>query len=270
MLRVLNSLAVARRSVGASAARRARGAERRRPDAADRRSPPTGACAAASTPTSSRRPARSSPSTPAAQVALGLVGRKGRDFFARRGFDVRYEQVESVRRRSKFDDAQAIAAAGDRGVHRRRGRQRVPRLQRVQVGDAAARRGRAAAADPARSTSTADGRRRRPPSRIDYLLRAGAGGRSSTQLLPRHVEVQVFRALLESNAAFYAAQMTAMDAATRTRGDDRQPDALHEQGPPGGDHARDYRSGVGRAGAVTDASRRRASASQSASSTAGS
>ena len=34
-------------------------------------------------------------------------------------------------------------------------------------------------------------------------------------LLPRHVQVQIYRALLETNAAFYAAQMTAMDAATR-------------------------------------------------------
>jgi F-type H+-transporting ATPase subunit gamma len=38
-------------------------------------------------------------------------------------------------------------------------------------------------------------------------------------LLPTHVEVQVYRALLESNAAFYAAQMTAMDAATRNSGE---------------------------------------------------
>jgi F-type H+-transporting ATPase subunit gamma len=38
-------------------------------------------------------------------------------------------------------------------------------------------------------------------------------------LLPTYVEVQVFRALLESNAAFYAAQMTAMDAATRNSGE---------------------------------------------------
>src|SRR6058998_2882471 len=30
---------------------------------------------------------------PAREVALGLIGRRGRDFFARRGFDVRYEQV---------------------------------------------------------------------------------------------------------------------------------------------------------------------------------
>ena len=38
-------------------------------------------------------------------------------------------------------------------------------------------------------------------------------------LLPSYVEVQVYRALLESNAAFYAAQMTAMDAATRNSGE---------------------------------------------------
>ena len=30
---------------------------------------------------------------PAREVALGLIGRRGRDFFARRGFEVRYEQV---------------------------------------------------------------------------------------------------------------------------------------------------------------------------------
>ena len=40
-----------------------------------------------------------------------------------------------------------------------------------------------------------------------------------TTLLPRHVEVQVFRALLESNAAFFAAQMTAMDSASRNSAD---------------------------------------------------
>jgi F-type H+-transporting ATPase subunit gamma len=36
-----------------------------------------------------------------------------------------------------------------------------------------------------------------------------------TTLIPSHVEVQVFRALLESAAAEHAARMTAMDAATR-------------------------------------------------------
>jgi F-type H+-transporting ATPase subunit gamma len=40
-------------------------------------------------------------------------------------------------------------------------------------------------------------------------------GEIFVDLLPRHVQAQVYRALLESNAAFFAAQMTAMDAATR-------------------------------------------------------
>jgi F-type H+-transporting ATPase subunit gamma len=38
-------------------------------------------------------------------------------------------------------------------------------------------------------------------------------------LLPRNLAVQVFRALLENNASFYGAQMSAMDSATRNAGD---------------------------------------------------
>jgi len=39
------------------------------------------------------------------------------------------------------------------------------------------------------------------------------------RLLPRNLAVQVFRALLENNASFYGAQMSAMDNATRNAGD---------------------------------------------------
>jgi F-type H+-transporting ATPase subunit gamma len=38
-------------------------------------------------------------------------------------------------------------------------------------------------------------------------------------LLPRNVAVQIFRALLENNASFYGAQMSAMDNATRNAGE---------------------------------------------------
>jgi F-type H+-transporting ATPase subunit gamma len=38
-------------------------------------------------------------------------------------------------------------------------------------------------------------------------------------LLPRNIAVQIFRALLENNASFYGAQMTAMDNATRNAGE---------------------------------------------------
>src|SRR6201986_3519255 len=40
-----------------------------------------------------------------------------------------------------------------------------------------------------------------------------------THLLPRNLAVQIFRALLEKNASFYGAQMSAMDNATRNAGD---------------------------------------------------
>jgi F-type H+-transporting ATPase subunit gamma len=40
-----------------------------------------------------------------------------------------------------------------------------------------------------------------------------------TRLLPRNLAVQIFRALLENNASFYGAQMTAMDNATRNAGE---------------------------------------------------
>ena len=74
-------------------------------------------CAAASTPTSSRAPASTSPAAPS-PASLGLVGRKGRDFFGRRGFAVLFEQVgifQKLRLRRCADDR----ADGDRRVHRR-------------------------------------------------------------------------------------------------------------------------------------------------------
>ncbi|PYR70915.1 MAG: F0F1 ATP synthase subunit gamma [Acidobacteria bacterium] len=53
---------------------------------------------------------------------------------------------------------------------------------------------------------------------VDYLYEP-APEEIFKDLLPRHVQIQVYRALLESNAAFFAAQMTAMDAATRNSTD---------------------------------------------------
>jgi F-type H+-transporting ATPase subunit gamma len=48
---------------------------------------------------------------------------------------------------------------------------------------------------------------------IDYIYEQPAGELFNS-LIPRHVEVQVYRALLESAAAEHGARMTAMDAAT--------------------------------------------------------
>jgi F-type H+-transporting ATPase subunit gamma len=40
-----------------------------------------------------------------------------------------------------------------------------------------------------------------------------------TRLLPRNLAIQIFRGLLENNASFYGAQMSAMDNATRNAGE---------------------------------------------------
>jgi F-type H+-transporting ATPase subunit gamma len=53
-----------------------------------------------------------------------------------------------------------------------------------------------------------------PAGTVDYLYEPSAQ-EIFDELLPRYVESQVYRALLESNAAFFAAQMTAMDTATK-------------------------------------------------------
>jgi F-type H+-transporting ATPase subunit gamma len=153
------------------------------------------------------------------QVALGLVGRRGRDYYVKRGFEVRYERI-NLFAHLNFEDARdmaqtAIEAFTSGGVDRvlltynefRSVLQQkvvVEQLLPIPRGtfDAPAAAGTAAAAVPP----------------VGYLYEPAPEQLFST-LIPRHVEVQVYRALLESNAAFYAAQMTAMDAATRNSGD---------------------------------------------------
>src|SRR5437660_7506729 len=57
-----------------------------------------------------------------------------------------------------------------------------------------------------------------PQTGIEYLYEPSPQ-EIFNSLLPRYIEVQVYRALLESNAAFFAAQMTAMDTATKNSAD---------------------------------------------------
>jgi F-type H+-transporting ATPase subunit gamma len=143
------------------------------------------------------------------EVALGLIGRKGRDFFRRRGFDVRYEAA-GIFQRLSFEHAVGVAnTAIEEFTSGRVGSvylvynefksvmtqklvvERLLPIPRLEL-----------------EAGTAAG-----PT-VDYIFEP-APELIFAELLPRHVQVQVYRALLESNAAFFAAQMTAMDAATR-------------------------------------------------------
>src|SRR5262245_52201809 len=150
---------------------------------------------------------------------LGLVGRKGRDFFGRRGFAVAFEQI-GIFQKLRFEDAQVIARlAVDAFLSGQVDRvmlvynefksvmtQRVVVDQLLPIAreDVSAAGERAAeGAVPAEGYLP-----------VEYLYEP-APQEIFNQLLPRYIEVQVYRALLESNAAFFAAQMTAMDTATK-------------------------------------------------------
>jgi F-type H+-transporting ATPase subunit gamma len=153
----------------------------------------------------------------AQSCALGLVGRKSRDYFGRRGFAIAFEEI-GIFQRLKYQDAQRIAQTAmdvfikgevDRVMliyneFRSVISQRVVVDQLLPVARADVET--AAAASKAEAAMLV--------SQIDYLYEPSAQ-EIFNQLLPRYVEVQVYRALLESNAAFFAAQMTAMETATK-------------------------------------------------------
>ena len=148
---------------------------------------------------------------------IGLVGRKGRDYFGRRGFDVMFEQT-GIFQRLRYEDARTIGqAAVDAFIAGKVDRvmliynefksvmtQRVVVDQLLPIVRGDVEGPAAVQAAP----GTAEG------ANVDYLYEPSPQ-EIFNQLLPRYIEVQIYRALLESNAAFFAAQMTAMDTASK-------------------------------------------------------
>ncbi len=163
-------------------------------------------------------------------IAMALVGRKGRDFFMRRGFDVLYEEV-GLFQNVKWAHAQAIAQTAIKeflgpdvssvyliyNEFRSAISQRVviekllpiPRLNEAEA--AAAGKPSASQALDAVSAKAADPS---ASSAVDYLFEPDPQ-QLLDLLLPLHVGIQVQRALLESSAAEHAARMQSMDSATR-------------------------------------------------------
>jgi F-type H+-transporting ATPase subunit gamma len=139
---------------------------------------------------------------PGRAVTFGLVGRKGRDLLSRRGIPVRFEHV-NLPKTIQFAEAEAIGAPAIAdfiegrvdSVHLVYNEFKSVIQQKLVVEQLLPQ---APGAGPV----------------TEYLYEPSAQ-RIFDALLGRLVEAQILRALLESNAAFYAAQMTAMDAATR-------------------------------------------------------
>ena len=144
------------------------------------------------------------------RLELDLVGRKGRDFFRRRRYRVRSEHI-GLFQALQFPAAQRIAqsliksyVAGEaHRIHIVYNEFKTVIAQRVVIEQLLPIR--KLAFDP-----------KEPP--LDYLYEP-APGAIFAEILPKHVEVQVWRALLESAAAEHGARMAAMDAATNNAGD---------------------------------------------------
>jgi F-type H+-transporting ATPase subunit gamma len=150
---------------------------------------------------------RAEQDNPDVSLALIVVGRKVRDFYRRRGnVTVRSEYVNFFDKLAYAHAAQigqevaAAYAGGD-----------VDEVQLVynEFRSAASQR---VAVETLLPIPSAD----EPveASGVEFLFEPSPAAVLET-LLPKHVEVQVYRALMESAAAEYGARMTAMENATR-------------------------------------------------------
>lgn len=139
-----------------------------------------------------------------AEVSLELMGRKGRDFFRRRHPRIAGEHAGLFLKAVEYDRALEIA----RSVAERFSNQEFDAVY--------------LAANFFKSMVAAEMVERRilpielpaEAAPVDYIFEQPAA-ELLTALLPRYIELQIYRAMLESAAAEHAARMTAMDAATR-------------------------------------------------------
>jgi F-type H+-transporting ATPase subunit gamma len=138
-------------------------------------------------------------------VELGLIGRKGRDSLKRRGLKVRFERIgvfQALRYATAREMAKELTDAFTNGevdevflvynefksvIQQRIAVERLLPIERQLLSP--------------------------QQPRFDYLFEPEPAG-ILTSMLPRHVEVQIWKALLESNAAEHGARMSSMDAAT--------------------------------------------------------
>ena len=156
-------------------------------------------------------------------VELMAVGRKGRDFFRRRDIQIVNEYV-GLTSKVRFDYTEALEVSRevmrrfteDEGIDkvflifnefRSAISQRVVVEQILPVSRAEEEEDETAAADASRPQTFVEYIYEQPPAEI------------FSQLLPRLVETQIYRALLESVASEQGARMAAMDSASKNAGE---------------------------------------------------
>jgi F-type H+-transporting ATPase subunit gamma len=140
-----------------------------------------------------------------AEIALTLIGRKGRDFYRRRNFRIQAEHV-NLAARPTYQDAAEIA-----GDVIRRYRERETDAVFVlnnEFKSVMSQKLSVMQLLPVKLDAEAN-----KAEYKDYIYEQSPVDMLD-QLMPRYVEVAVFRALLETIASYQAARMTAMDKAS--------------------------------------------------------
>ena len=144
----------------------------------------------------------------AAKFQLELIGRKGRDFFRRRQIEVTGEHVGLFLKPVRLEDALEIA------------RTVIERYRNAEI-DAvylAVNHFKSLMASQLSLIRVLPVELPKEQQQIDYIFEQPPN-ELLAGLLPRYVEGQIYRAMLESAAAEHAARMTAMEAASKNAGE---------------------------------------------------
>jgi F-type H+-transporting ATPase subunit gamma len=154
------------------------------------------------------------------KISVIPLGKKSRDSLKRAGFQFAGEYV-NVLARVKFATAREIAGL----VTELYAKEEIDAVyivfsefKTVMVANLAVEK--LLPVEPAKDSTEKDS------AQIDYIYEQPEEHLLG-KLLPRYIETQVLRAMLESSAAEYAARMTAMEAATKNAGDVIEARTLH-------------------------------------------
>ena len=148
------------------------------------------------------------------KIVLGLIGRKGRDFFLRRGYQPVIDRI-NVFQHLTFDDAREIANMASELY----AEEKIDAVYLVYNEFKSVMQQRLVSERllPVPQDEFDEGEVGQH-AHVDYIYEPDADTLFA-QMLPGYVRSQVWRALLESAAAENAARMTAMDAATKNATD---------------------------------------------------
>jgi F-type H+-transporting ATPase subunit gamma len=142
-----------------------------------------------------------------ASVKLELIGRKGRDFFRKRGADIAGAHI-GLANKPAYADTAAIAATA----------MEMYRSQEIDAVYLLFNEFKSVVSQKLTVTRVLPVELPTRAEPMDFIFEQPAP-EILEALLPRYVETEFFRALLESSAAEHAARMTAMEAATSNAAD---------------------------------------------------